>query len=352
MPGAPTPTRSQHRGRGDLGETLVEIIVALSILAITVVSVMSAFEAAIGASARHQSLKTMNNLLRNTAEVMVWQIQNEPSPLYSSCASAYAVTGLPTAPANFAISGPTFQYWDGSEWSSSCTPGSTAPQQLTLTATGLYDQKETLSFVVADFGYTASITSSPAFTSSAFLEELAGDAFSYTVSVSGQPSPKISITSGSLPTGVTFVDNGDGTATLAGPATVPAGTYTFTIGANNSVGSPASQVFTLQLVQAPTFTSLSSVTGHKNQKWTPFTVTTTGGVPTPAMSYAPGTAIAPTIDALPPGFNFIDNGDGTATIDYAPGGKLPNSLVGTYNITIIANSAFLNTQQSFTITIQ
>jgi hypothetical protein len=350
MTGAPTPPRQRRQPRSDVGETLVEIIVAMSILAVTVVSIAGAFEAAIGTSARHRSLQTITNLLRNTAEVMVWQAQNQPSPLYSPCATFYSFTGLPTAPANYSISGPTFQYWNGTSWSNSCSPGSTAPQKLTLTAKGLYGQQDSLSFVVADFGYTAVITSSPTFTSAAFLQELAGTPFTYDVTATGSPSPKISITSGSLPSGATFVDLGNGTATLSGPSTVPAGTYQFTITANNSVGNPATQNFTLQLVKAPSFTSANNTSGKKGKSFNAFTVTTTGGVPTPAMSYGPGVAGSPTIDALPAGFTFTDNGNGTATIAY-PGGKIPNSLIGTYNINLIANSAFLNTQQSFTITI-
>jgi hypothetical protein len=350
MSGAPTPPKRVRRFHGDIGETLVEIIVAMGILAITVVSVAGAFEAAIGSSARHRSLQTINNLLRNTSEVMVWEVQNQPTPLFSPCATFYSFTGLPAAPTNYSITGPTFQYWDGTQWTNSCVPGSTAPQKLTLTAKGLYNQKDSLSFVVADFGYTAIVTSSPVFTSAASLQELAGTAFAYNVSATGSPAPKISITSGSLPSGVTFLDLGNGTATLTGTSSAPAGTYTFTITADNSVGAPATQNFTLQLVQAPTFTSASSTSGHKNQKFNAFTVTTTGGVPTPAISYGPGTANSPTIDALPAGFTFTDNGDGTATIAY-PNGKIPTTLIGTYNINIIANSAFLNTQQSFTINI-
>ena len=49
-----------------------------------------------------------------------------------------------------------------------------------------------------------------------------------------------------MPGGVTFVDNGNGTATLGGtPAAGTAGTYPLVITASNSVGSPANQNFTL-----------------------------------------------------------------------------------------------------------
>ena len=52
--------------------------------------------------------------------------------------------------------------------------------------------------------------------------------------------------------GVTFVDNGDGTATLAGtPAGGTGGTYTLTITATNGVTPDATQSFTLTVDQAP-----------------------------------------------------------------------------------------------------
>jgi hypothetical protein len=50
--------------------------------------------------------------------------------------------------------------------------------------------------------------------------------------------------SGTLPSGVTFTDNGNGTATLGGTATV-AGIYSITFTADNGVGTNATQTFTL-----------------------------------------------------------------------------------------------------------
>ncbi len=58
---------------------------------------------------------------------------------------------------------------------------------------------------------------------------------SYTVTTSGFPNPTIT-EAGTLPSGVTFVDNGDGTATLSGipkPGTV--GVFIFTITASNGL---------------------------------------------------------------------------------------------------------------------
>ena len=55
------------------------------------------------------------------------------------------------------------------------------------------------------------------------------------MTTTGFPTATLSET-GALPTGVTFVDNGNGTATLAGtPAAGTGGTYPLTITAANGV---------------------------------------------------------------------------------------------------------------------
>ncbi len=71
----------------------------------------------------------------------------------------------------------------------------------------------------------------------------------------GPPTAALTET-GALPSGVTFTDNGNGTATLAGtPASGTHGTYSLTITANNGVNPNASQSFTLTVDSVPVFTS-------------------------------------------------------------------------------------------------
>ena len=60
-----------------------------------------------------------------------------------------------------------------------------------------------------------------------------GSAATFTISATGSPKPALTET-GALPSGVTFTDNGNGTATLAGTPT-SAGGYNFTITASNGV---------------------------------------------------------------------------------------------------------------------
>ena len=105
----------------------------------------------------------------------------------------------------------------------------------------------------------------PAITSPSSTTFTVGSPGTFTVTTTGFTPPATLTETGALPTGVSFVINGNGTATLAGtPATGTAGTYPLTITATNSVSS-ATQSFTLTVaapaVAAPTVTGLSPNSG-------------------------------------------------------------------------------------------
>ena len=86
----------------------------------------------------------------------------------------------------------------------------------------------------------------PAITSAASTPFAVGSAGSFIVATTGSPTPAITRGGASLPAGVTFVDNGDGTGTLGGtPAARTQGTYNLTFTASNGVSPDATQDFTL-----------------------------------------------------------------------------------------------------------
>ena len=75
---------------------------------------------------------------------------------------------------------------------------------------------------------------------------------------------------------MTFTDNGDGTATLAGtPAASTAGRYPITITATNGVSPDATQSFTLTVNAAPAITS-DSTTAFTEGDAGSFTVVSNG----------------------------------------------------------------------------
>ncbi|MGA9114857.1 MAG: Ig-like domain repeat protein [Candidatus Dormiibacterota bacterium] len=168
-----------------------------------------------------------------------------------------------------------------------------------------------------------------------------GSGGAFTVTTSGAPTASLSDGSATLPSGVTFTDNGDGTATLAGtPVAGSAGTYDFTITANNGFSLEATQDFTLTVDNpaSPAITSdddTSFTTGTSDS----FTVTTSGA-PTPTLRDGDAT--------LPSGVTFTDDGDGTATIAGTPA---PGSG-GIYELTVTAgNGVSPDATQGFSLTV-
>ena len=103
-----------------------------------------------------------------------------------------------------------------------------------------------------------------------------------------------------LPTGVTFTDNHDGTATLAGtPAAGTGGTYAITFTFNNGVAGNIVQNFTLTVLQPPLFTSANSTSFAPNAPGSFLvtlsgfpapTVTVTGTLPS-GVTFTPGTLL-------------------------------------------------------------
>ena len=168
-----------------------------------------------------------------------------------------------------------------------------------------------------------------------------GTAGSFTVTTGPHfPAAETISTPGPLPGGVTFVDNGNGTATLSGtPAAATGGIYTFTITASNGVSPDATQSFTLTVNEAPSITSANNTT---------FTVGTAGSFTVTTVAHFPVAETISETGALPSGVTFVDNGNGTATLSGTPAA----ATGGVYVITITAsNGVSPNATQSFTLTV-
>jgi hypothetical protein len=191
----------------------------------------------------------------------------------------------------------------------------------------------------ATLPFTLTVNQAPAITSAGTSTFTVGQGSSFLVKTAGFPGAALNDGNFALPGGVTFTDNGDGTATLAGtPAADMGGTYSFTITAHNGIGSDAKQTFTLTVHQAPAITSAGNTTFTVGQAGT-FTVNTTG---------FPLAALNDGGFALPHGVTFTDNSDGTATLAGTPTGNVG----GTYTFTITDhNAAGADATQAFTLTV-
>jgi sugar lactone lactonase YvrE len=160
----------------------------------------------------------------------------------------------------------------------------------------------------------------------------------FTVTTTGSPTPNIS-TDDPLPSGVSFQDNGDGTATISGtPQTGSGAQHIIRITAQNENGQNA-QDFNLFVNELPTITSADHTTftvGTNGQ----FTVTTGSGYPTP-----PSLCVCP---GLPPSpLSFTDNNNGTGSLHGTPAA----GTGGTYELQVTAINQTGETVQDFTLEI-
>ena len=177
---------------------------------------------------------------------------------------------------------------------------------------------------------TTMITSAPS------VQIALGRVAKFTVTTHGNPAATVSAVG--LPAGMAFTPGSKsraGTAKLTG-APSGAGSFTFTIHANNGVGPDTTQLFTVHVLA---ITSAASATfSRSGPPAQSFTVTTTGA--------GTGVTMTSTLGSKQAGLVFHDNGNGTATII----GK-PASTDRSSTIKVTARSGAATYSQRLSLTI-
>jgi hypothetical protein len=193
---------------------------------------------------------------------------------------------------------------DGTCAGSTCTPSAPGPHTVQATYGALT--------AIASLHATAP----PSFTSSDHAVFVPGIAQDVAVTATGAPTPALSVTGGSIPDGLSFIDHGDGTATLGGKAT-SAGRADVSITASSTAGK-ATQLLHVVVGAPPAFTSSRHASLVRNQEGN-FSVVVAGS-PAPGIARAAGTGV-------PRGLLLTDNGDGTATLAGAATGRPGRSVL-------------------------
>jgi hypothetical protein len=232
--------------------------------------------------------------------------------------------------------------WNGVSWSvvETPNPGNQEPWLQAVSCASIgnciavgFDKWNTLALMESE-------PTAPTVSSADEATFTAGQVGAYSITTSGYPASAVTDGGASLPGGVSFVDNGNGTATLSGdPQAGTAGVYTFTVSASNGVQPDATQSFTLTVDPPPPAITSSDSTIFVVGQSGSFVVTTTGFPSAPALSET---------GKLPSGVTITDNGNGTATL----GGTAAADSSGTYPITITATSSQSpGAVQDFTLTV-
>jgi hypothetical protein len=165
----------------------------------------------------------------------------------------------------------------------------------------------------------AAVAQAPKITTAAETTFDAGAADGFTVSATGSPVPAFT-ESGALPDGVTFADDGYGTASLSGtPSPSAGGTYSLTITAANGASPDATQSFTLTVVGAPSCQAGGASTNEN----------TAVLVSVPCNQTAP----APVTHAVisPPAHGTLGGFSGQGKINYTPAKGYAGSDSFTYD---------------------
>lgn len=132
---------------GERGDTLIEVLIALAVVAVAATALIGGVLTSITASSAHRSLAVNDADLKSYAEAAQNQIQRQASPLFADCATSYTVTP-PSMPAGYTVAITGIEYWSGSAFTSTCQAGQNAPQLITLTATSPTQVHTAMSFAV------------------------------------------------------------------------------------------------------------------------------------------------------------------------------------------------------------
>ncbi len=150
------------------------------------------------------------------------------------------------------------------------------------------------------------------------------------------------LTTTTLPTGATFVDNGDGTGTFDWtPDFLQAGSYSVTFYATDDSLAVDSEVVAITVGDAgnqpPVLAAIGAQSTTENIPLT-FGVTATD---------PDGNPITLTTSVLPTGATFVDNTNGTGTFDWTP----DYTQSGSYDVTFYASDGFSLDSEIVTVTV-
>ncbi|CAM5647788.1 hypothetical protein SAVIM338S_06441 [Streptomyces avidinii] len=119
----PARNPRRPRRRGEEGETLIEVLVAVVLMGVAFVTIFGGMGTAIIGAVTQQKVTGADSFIRSAAEKVV----GDP---YVSCASGYET---PQPPAGYTVT-VTVEYWDGvGAFGGPCPAADTGVQKVTLT---------------------------------------------------------------------------------------------------------------------------------------------------------------------------------------------------------------------------
>jgi type II secretory pathway pseudopilin PulG len=339
-------TRAERAPRSEVGDTLIEVLLALVILGLASVALLLAFGTSISASAQHRSLTTFDTVLRTASEEAISQIQNQqPNSLFGTCPVLNGTPALDAVsfnlPTGWSAHVTSVQYWSAtnSNFSGTCVvtsatlPVVNSPQLVTIKITSPSNVvSPPFSFVVTDPQNRSTPTVGQA-TQLVFLtspgNSVAGASFTSNprvavedvngnVVTSDLSYPSLAITTGAGPNGAVL-------SSTCQPGTPDQGVYTYYGCDITTAGS------------AYTLTASSTTLGLTSNPSTAFTISpaaaSTFTVSNPGTQTA-GTAFNETITAYDAYGNVATGYTGSQTVTFSGPSNSPSGTAPSYPATV------------------
>ena len=189
-----------------------------------------------------------------------------------------------------------------------------------------------------------STNDAPAFTSTSTNTGTQGVLYSYDITTSiPEEGDSHTITASTKPAWLTFVDHGDGTATLSGvPTNANVGNNSVSLVVADTYAASSSQEFTINVINTndpPAFTSTSITSATQGVLYS-YAITTSD----PDI----GDSLSISASTKPTWLTLVDHGDGTATLSGTPA----NADVGDNSVTLVVIDTYAETSsQEFTINV-
>ena len=167
-------------------------------------------------------------------------------------------------------------------------------------------------------------------------------AYGFTYQAIGIPAPTISLSSGTLPNGLTLGSNGR----LSGTP-IQAGIYTGVVSASNGAGTPATQAFSITIQQASQTIGALGIISNRIYGAAPFTITpptASSGLPVTVTVKSGPASISGNIVTLTGAGTVVLAADQTGNVNYTAAPEVTTSFtVGQATQTIAAFAVIANT---------
>lgn len=122
--------------RDEKGDTYIELLIAVVIIAFSVVAILGALTTSITSSAEHRSLSVEDTLLKSYMETAKYQIQLQPTPDFMPCATvstyttgAKSIVFTNSYAPTYTVAITQVKYWNGTAFVSTCSNTLGQPNQ-------------------------------------------------------------------------------------------------------------------------------------------------------------------------------------------------------------------------------